>query len=274
MSATPAKSTLPGTLIRLVGAGLLFATGGIHLDLWLTGYRHIATIGVLFILQVVSAFALGLAVIVVPRRIVALLAAGFALSTLAGYILSLWIGLFGFNEIRTTAGIVAGVIEIGAFLALGGWAVFLAPAEARPLPAPVERALRRGPQGLVVLGFLAFLALLIAAVASGPSATSTATASGSNPAAASGASVHIVIKNFAFVPAHPTVKPGERIVVTNEDGVAHTFTAMPGSSPQGSFNSGDIDPGATGTVTAPSTAGSYAFYCSIHPFMTGALTVS
>jgi len=34
--------------------------------------------------------------------------AGFALSTIGGYILSVWIGLFGFKEVRTTAGIVAG----------------------------------------------------------------------------------------------------------------------------------------------------------------------
>jgi len=30
--------------------------------------------------------------------------AGFALATMGGYLLSLWIGLFGFKEVRTTAG--------------------------------------------------------------------------------------------------------------------------------------------------------------------------
>ena len=49
--------------------------------------------------------------------------AGFALATLGGYLLTLWIGLFGFTEVRTTAGIVAGVIEIAAFAALAGLAV-------------------------------------------------------------------------------------------------------------------------------------------------------
>jgi predicted lipoprotein with Yx(FWY)xxD motif len=39
---------------------------------------------------------------------------------LGGYLLSLWIGLFGFTEVRTMAGIVAGVIEVAAFAALAG----------------------------------------------------------------------------------------------------------------------------------------------------------
>ena len=56
--------------------------------------------------------------------------------------------------------------------------------------------------------------------------------------------------------------------------VAHTFTAMPGSATPGHFDSGSINPNQTGVVTAPKTAGNYAFYCSIHPFMTGTLQVS
>jgi hypothetical protein len=37
--------------LRLAGAGLLAAAGAIHLDLYLTGYRTIPTIGWLFLLQ-------------------------------------------------------------------------------------------------------------------------------------------------------------------------------------------------------------------------------
>src|SRR2546430_9233164 len=40
---------------------------------------------------------------------------------------SLWIGLFGFKEVRTTAGIAAGVVEVAAFAALAGLAAM--PAE-------------------------------------------------------------------------------------------------------------------------------------------------
>jgi hypothetical protein len=104
--------------LRLAGAGLLVVTGAIHLDLYLTGYRSIPVIGGLFLLQVIAAFGLAAAVLVSGSRLVALAGAGFVLSTLGGYLLSLWVGLFGFMEIRTTAGIVAGVIEVAAFAAL------------------------------------------------------------------------------------------------------------------------------------------------------------
>ena len=107
--------------LRVIGAGLLLATGAIHLDLYLTGYRTIPTIGWLFLLQVIAAFALGLAVLVTGNRLLAAAGAGFALSTLGGYLLSVWIGLFGFKEVRTTAGIVAGIIEIAAFAALAAY---------------------------------------------------------------------------------------------------------------------------------------------------------
>ncbi len=118
------------TGLRVAGAALLAATGGIHLDLYLTGYRSIPTIGWLFLLQVIAAFGLALAVLVSGSRLAAAAGAGFALSTLAGYLLSVWIGLFGFKEVRTTAGIVAGVIEVAAFAALAVLAL-------TPPPAPV-----------------------------------------------------------------------------------------------------------------------------------------
>jgi predicted lipoprotein with Yx(FWY)xxD motif len=109
--------------LRLAGAACLAATGAIHLDLYLTGYNSLHIIGPLFLLQVIAAFALALAVLVLGGRPVGRLAAaagaGFAVATLAGYLLSVWVGLFGFREVRTTAGIVAGVIEIAAFAVLG-----------------------------------------------------------------------------------------------------------------------------------------------------------
>src|SRR6266571_3661896 len=114
--------------LRVAGAGLLAVTGAIHLDLYLTGYRSIPVIGWLFLLQVIAAFGLAVAVLVLPGRLAAAAGAGFALSTLGGYLLSVWIGLFGFTEVRTTAGIVAGVIEVAAFAALAVLALAPAPA--------------------------------------------------------------------------------------------------------------------------------------------------
>lgn len=113
-----AASPLLGMLFRVAGAGLLWATAALHLDLYLTGYRTIPTIGWLFLLQVVAGFALGALVLVWRNRLVAAAAALFALATLGGYLLTVQFGLFGFREVRTTAGIVAGIIEVAAFAVL------------------------------------------------------------------------------------------------------------------------------------------------------------
>ncbi len=108
---------------RLAGAAMLAAIGAIHLDLYLTGYKSIPTIGWLFLLQIITAFALALAVLATGSQLAAAAGAGFALATLGGYLLSLWFGLFGFREVRTTAGIVAGIIEIAAFATLASIAL-------------------------------------------------------------------------------------------------------------------------------------------------------
>jgi predicted lipoprotein with Yx(FWY)xxD motif len=123
----PVMSTSTGRIaLRLAGAALLVATAAIHLDLYLTGYRTIPTIGWLFLLQIIAAFGLAAAVLVTTglvSRLVALAGALFALSTLGGYLLSVQFGLFGFREVRTTAGVVAGIIEIVAFAVLAALAL-------------------------------------------------------------------------------------------------------------------------------------------------------
>ena len=97
---------------------LLAVSAGIHLDLYLTGYRKIPTIGWLFLLQVIVGFMLTIAALVTRSRLAAAASAALALSTLAAYLLAVWIGLFGFKEIRTRAGLAAGLIEVAAFATL------------------------------------------------------------------------------------------------------------------------------------------------------------
>jgi predicted lipoprotein with Yx(FWY)xxD motif len=102
----------------IAGAALLIASASIHLDLYLTGYRSIPTIGWLFLLQVIAGYVLAVAIPATAQRLAAAAGALFALGTLGGYLLSLKVGLFGFTEVRTTAGIVAGIIDVAAFAAL------------------------------------------------------------------------------------------------------------------------------------------------------------
>jgi predicted lipoprotein with Yx(FWY)xxD motif len=108
--------------LRVAGAGLLLATTAIHLDLYLTGYRTIPTIGWLFLLQIIAGFGLGLLILATGNRLLAAAGAGFALATLGGYLISVQFGLFGFREVRTTAGIAAALLEVAAFAVLAALA--------------------------------------------------------------------------------------------------------------------------------------------------------
>jgi len=171
--------------LRLAGAGLLSAAGAIHLDLYLTGYRTIPTIGWLFLLQVIAAFGLAAAVLATGSRLAAAAGAGFALSTLGGYLLSVWIGLFGFTEVRTAAGIAAGVIEVAAFAALAVLAAVPAATDHRAGQPPRHgRLLARAQAGIPGAGLavavlaaaaLVVLGVSVAGAGGPPPATAAAT---------------------------------------------------------------------------------------------------
>jgi predicted lipoprotein with Yx(FWY)xxD motif len=182
----------PAVILRVAGSGLLIATAAIHLDLYLTGYRTIPTIGWLFLLQVIAAFGLGLAVLAIPRRFVlpsrlaAAAGAGFALATLGGYLLSVWIGLFGFKEVRTAAGIAAGLVEVAAFAVLAALALAPAPAKATTdqaaavparfptqIPSAAAKAAGITAAGLAVAALVLFG--LVVAGANPPALTATGT---------------------------------------------------------------------------------------------------
>jgi predicted lipoprotein with Yx(FWY)xxD motif len=155
MWASVPRRSGPG-IAGLAGAALLVASGAIHLDLYLTGYRTIPTIGWLFLLQVIAAFVLAAAIALTASPLAAAAGAGFAISTLGGYLLSLWVGLFGFTEVRTTAGIVAGIIDVAAFATLA-----IAAAPGLPYARDAGRLLLLG----VGVASVVALALLAAAVA-------------------------------------------------------------------------------------------------------------
>jgi predicted lipoprotein with Yx(FWY)xxD motif len=114
--------------LQVAGALLLAVSASIHLALYLTGYRSIPTIGWLFLMQVVVAFVLTATVLVTHSWLAAAASAGFALSTLGAYLLAVWIGLFGYKEIRTRVGIAAGLIEVAAFGVLALAAIAIGPA--------------------------------------------------------------------------------------------------------------------------------------------------
>ncbi len=89
-----------------------------------------------------------------------------------------------------------------------------------------------------------------------------------DPAPAEVAAAQIDIAGFAFS-GQTSVDGGQAITVVNADGAPHTLTSV-----DGLFDTGVIGGGASGSLAAPITPGSYAFFCSLHPSMTGTLTVS
>lgn len=76
----------------------------------------------------------------------------------------------------------------------------------------------------------------------------------------------ITIENFSFEGA-TNVTVGTTVTVTNHDGVTHTWT-----SADGVWNSGGLGGGESFEFTFDEP-GEYAYFCSIHPTMTGTVIV-
>jgi plastocyanin len=78
----------------------------------------------------------------------------------------------------------------------------------------------------------------------------------------------ITIADLAFQPSDVTIQTGGNVTwVNGESDTAHTSTAA-----DGSWDSGVLSPGDTYAVTF-STAGDYAYACSVHPDMHGVVHV-
>ena len=126
------------TVLVVVGAALMVWSGVIHLQLWSDGYRTISVIGPLFLIQGIGGIALAV-VIAVFRRVV-LMAAGAVMmaATAAGLLLSVGIGLFGFQEsLAVPYAMSSLVVEfVGAAVLAAAAAIVLA---ARREPRPVRR---------------------------------------------------------------------------------------------------------------------------------------
>jgi plastocyanin len=76
----------------------------------------------------------------------------------------------------------------------------------------------------------------------------------------------VTIDNFTFTPAELKVKVGDTVTWTNHDDIPHTVVSA------GKYRSKtmDTDDHFSFTFTA---AGDYKYFCSLHPHMTGMITV-
>jgi plastocyanin len=137
---------------------------------------------------------------------------------------------------------------------------------------------------------LAATLLLIVSACSGGTASTAAPASapaseapaGESPAASASAAgeaacapstetgtVAGTIANFAFSPATIAAKVGDVVTWTNNDTTAHTATVKSDET----CTTENLASGAAGSIVF-NVAGSYDFFCKIHPNMTSKIEVS
>lgn len=107
-----------------LGAVLVLVSGIEHLHLWDIAYRHVATLGPLFIVQGVVSIVVAVALAVGRRMFLVLGSLALMVGTIVGFILVLTTGLFGFklHSISNLAYFTL-VVEIAAVVVLGvaGW---------------------------------------------------------------------------------------------------------------------------------------------------------
>ncbi len=76
----------------------------------------------------------------------------------------------------------------------------------------------------------------------------------------------VQIKDFLFKPEAVTVAVGTKITFTNKDSAPHTATSGASPNPDGVFDTGTLKKGQSKSVKV-TKAGTYAYYCALHPFM-------
>jgi plastocyanin len=107
-------------------------------------------------------------------------------------------------------------------------------------------------------GMCVVTALAVAALAAGALASEGAPA----------ADAKVQIDQYAFLPQRVTVKAGTTVTWTNDDDDdSHTV-----ASSSKLFKSKALDTGDKFSFTF-TTPGTYAYICSVHPYMTGAVVV-
>lgn len=134
-----------------------------------------------------------------------------------------------------------------------------------------------------------FVLLAISFVGIGPSETlaqgtntTNATGAANATSAGGGGQTTVVMplgssaatSGAGYEPPTVTVSPGGSVVWDNQDNALHTATSGESPTPDGKFDSGLIGANqASKPVTMPSEPGEYKYFCTLHPFLVGTITV-
>ena len=115
---------------------------------------------------------------------------------------------------------------------------------------------------LVVAGGVAFVAH------DGPGNSAAAQPQAGAPAC----SDTVLISDFLYKAEQLTVAVGTKVTFTNEDSAPHTATSGPSPNADGVFETGTLKKGQSKAVRL-TKAGTFAYYCAIHPFMKATVVV-
>ena len=130
--------------------------------------------------------------------------------------------------------------------------------------------MQRFLQGLALAG----LAILTIACSSGGAPPGPASVAPSSPGACSGGcEIVVVAKDLAFQPTSLTIKADTptTIVLDNQEAAPHNIAIKDAAG--ATLFKGAIDSSTKITNAVPAlAAGSYTFWCEVHPNMTGTLT--
>jgi plastocyanin len=116
---------------------------------------------------------------------------------------------------------------------------------------PIQPRSRRHTPNMKSIALVIAAAVTLLAAAPAPAAQTT--------------TVHI--RNFAYVPQNVTVHAGTTITFVNDDDEAHTVSAT-----DKTFDSGGLDTNQKWQHTFK-TPGKFNYFCEMHPYMKGTVTV-
>ena len=123
ISMRPSTQRLAASSALLIGAAFVAASALIHLYLWADGYKHITTIGPLFLVQAIAGLVLAVILVAYPRMVAAAAGVVYLIATIGAFALSATVGLFGFMDTldapRSSTSLIVECAGI-ALLAIGG----------------------------------------------------------------------------------------------------------------------------------------------------------
>jgi hypothetical protein len=107
--------------LRLVAAVAVLVSAGVHLRLWSTGVRHEHMVGPAFMLNAVAGIVIAILLVGWRTWLPPFLAAGFGVATLAAFIVSATVGLYGVHEHWRGSYVWAAAVAEAVAILAGGW---------------------------------------------------------------------------------------------------------------------------------------------------------